>query len=867
MFNQDPRWLIPAVYLASDRLFYHQLQQHRAKGTSSVAPKEEEKKVIALAAKDYQFYFGGRLRKEDIESNAEYWSEHLEKIGSLGILQQLSDDFLLWQGDCFEVRRERMEAWIMLCSVVDPAWIIASAYAKLFKQKVLSENELIATFVGRQCPFAFPNERNNNEFADNHIHFNGHGYSSLSMLSFLDDNTKLKEDMTWPYREEYTLCESGLIEKSQLDNYFSSYISCLLPSIYPKIANMGNITDSSMRLDYDSLNDHSTSSKATLSKLIRQNYCEPANIQQSLLYVAMQQDTRTHQRWMLLCCGLIIENEDPTYHSCLSNLIRASNILRNYMVVSAVGLGQFVEYFRSPARIFDKETFDQEATSYDFNPNISREYRVSPGMILSNKQSEKIYHYGLKDFYSSHEKQHKSEQAHLVVHFSRSFPKEKKKQTYHKMQDKLRRNLLKQIRKLEQFHTSATMEATPYSHDDTDDIHHIDLRKLIRGYDVAGNENEFPIEVFAPVLRVLRAAKYSGGGAMTTRLQRPFITVHSGEDYSHLLSGLRAIDEAVEFCQLREGDRLGHGLALGIDVNFWAKRQKRAYLTAGQHLDNLVWAYYQAVQLSQYTVEHIPIMHELRDKIHHWSQLLYKEICTPNQLYKAWLLRRNWPDYNDMHPEVANYSEWVPDSKLLESEEQHERNTLNSKEYTEKTSAKQLWERYLNSEIEENEAFNRIISINCQPDIGESFFASPNENEDVISLGEIRLYEAIQDFMMEKYSRRGLVIEACPTSNIYIGRFEKYHEHPIFRWNPPHPDWLKPGEKFNRYGLRSGPLTVCVNTDDSALMPTTIANEHRIIRETAIQCYGIGTLMADVWINSIRQTGVDIFKTNHLSQR
>lgn len=119
---------------------------------------------------------------------------------------------------------------------------------------------------------------------------------------------------------------------------------------------------------------------------------------------------------------------------------------------------------------------------------------------------------------------------------------------------------------------------------------------------------------------------------------------------------------------------------------------------------------------------------------------------------------------------------------------------------------------------------------------------------------------------MEKYSRLGIVIEACPTSNIYIGRFEKYHEHPLFRWNPPQPEWLKPGEKFNRYGLRSGPLAICINTDDSALMPTTIANEHRVMRETAIQYYGIGSLMADLWINSIRQKGVDIFNTNHLSQ-
>ncbi|WP_204265772.1 hypothetical protein, partial [Escherichia coli] len=77
-------------------------------------------------------------------------------------------------------------------------------------------------------------------------------------------------------------------------------------------------------------------------------------------------------------------------------------------------------------------------------------------------------------------------------------------------------------------------------------------------------------------------------------------------------------------------------------------------LTAGQYLDNLVWAYHQAVQLSQYTVEHIPVIHEMRDKIHRWSQLLYNDIFTPDLLYRAWLLRRNWPDYEAMLPDTVN---------------------------------------------------------------------------------------------------------------------------------------------------------------------------------------------------------------------
>jgi len=120
--------------------------------------------------------------------------------------------------------------------------------------------------------------------------------------------------------------------------------------------------------------------------------------------------------------------------------------------------------------------------------------------------------------------------------------------------------------------------------------------------------------------------------------------------------------------------------------------------------------------------------------------------------------------------------------------------------------------------------------------------------------------------MMEKYSKNGIVIEACPTSNLYIGRFKKYYEHPIFRWNPPNSDWLKNGEKFNLYGLRRGAIPVCVNTDDSALMPTTIANEHRILKETAINHYEVGACLAEEWIDRIRQKGVDVFLDNHLRQ-
>ncbi|MDM3814237.1 hypothetical protein O9501_18730, partial [Proteus mirabilis] len=75
-----------------------------------------------------------------------------------------------------------------------------------------------------------------------------------------------------------------------------------------------------------------------------------------------------------------------------------------------------------------------------------------------------------------------------------------------------------------------------------------------RGFDVAGNENYLPIEVFSPALRLLRSGLYSSTNEFAPRIARPLLTIHAGEDYGHLLSGIRCIDEAVSFCFIEAND-------------------------------------------------------------------------------------------------------------------------------------------------------------------------------------------------------------------------------------------------------------------------------------------------------------------------
>ena len=70
--------------------------------------------------------------------------------------------------------------------------------------------------------------------------------------------------------------------------------------------------------------------------------------------------------------------------------------------------------------------------------------------------------------------------------------------------------------------------------------------------------------------------------------------------------------------------------------------------------------------------------------------------------------------------------------------------------------------------------------------------------------------------------QKGISIECNPSSNVLIGTFDKYEDHPIFR--------------FNNYGLSAlknenlnTQLQVSVNTDDLGIFDTLLENEYDIL--------------------------------------
>ncbi len=130
--------------------------------------------------------------------------------------------------------------------------------------------------------------------------------------------------------------------------------------------------------------------------------------------------------------------------------------------------------------------------------------------------------------------------------------------------------MAKDVERLKKIFSSVDLQQVAISSGAGEPDVEVNLLNMVRGVDVAGNENALPIEVFSPAIRVLRHAHYEPERNLNSRLKRFHLSIHAGEDYSHLVSGLRLIDETVQFCNMQTGDRLGHALALGVDAPTWA---------------------------------------------------------------------------------------------------------------------------------------------------------------------------------------------------------------------------------------------------------------------------------------------------------
>lgn len=302
-----------------------------------------------------------------------------------------------------------------------------------------------------------------------------------------------------------------------------------------------------------------------------------------------------------------------------------------------------------------------------------------------------------------------------------------------------------------------------------------------------------------------------------------------GEDYRHIVSGLRHIDEVIERFNYKPGDRLGHALALGRDIRGWVQDTEVVAMPVQEHMENLLWIW----GLSVNEEIDIPVqLEKLEEKILLCAEKIYKNISgiTVRLLYQAYETK-----FSSKH------------RKLLR-ELQNEEDALSEMPYNSphKRNAKlHTYCKMINADCAGYEGLwtlERLVSTIYCP----VFEERGNQVEMVpVKESESVLYERLQEYLQKKVAGRGIYIETNPTSNLNVGNIKNLLEHPIFCLSP-----LK-----QMSGQQQG-ILLMINSDDPAVFNTNVENEFAYVYY-ALEHAGCAKEDILYWIDKIRKNGMD----------
>lgn len=768
----------------------------------------------------------------------------------LDALHDLAEEFLYIDGDRVSARPERLLDYAKLIAEVEPALLIGSLLAERLETGELTAASLHA-LLDVQCPLGLPRHLVGEVHADNHVHLGGVTSVGHALMAFATRRVSRVRD--WPLPKAFRAAFEAHWERPM--PVLVGAFGLLFGAIARWAMAGAPVEDTALwrRLSADLHPLVALGITGDLPALLSlQAVAEmegtwAGNTTRTLLTMMARRalDGDWSGAFLLfatLACRLdrLTPGTAVRPRLALIGFVQLTHALRDTMIMHAQGLDAFIEYFRSNARTLEVERYARLRWLVGHH-----EHHADIKTAWVNRQG--LRHYAqeaLNAARTSHQDSHPWQRFHLSFHFVRQEPTRAAvadDRLRHRQRRLAIRNDAMELRRqllIPDFHaSSATFGSRPVR---------MELTSRIRSFDVAGNENNEPIELFAPALRWLRdkpLVQFDGGDRLAARRS---LSIHAGEDFDHIVGGLRHLDETVNFCNLGPGDRIGHALALGLTPTVWAERQGRAFVPLEAHFDNLIWLWHHATTLSRGLAAAGGVLPGLERRIAFYARRLGIVNREPEIHYRAWRWRQNCPITAPVwaaNPQVTDARYWAPDAAALG--EPHDPTHREFMDY--------LFQRRTNRKA--------VIAVT----LGED--GAPEDERDCFGPQDLDFVEALQDHLMTKYDERGIIIEACPSSNVFIGRIADVSEHPCLRWHPPRPDLLQPGAIFNRFGLRRGPVKLCLNTDDPGVFPTTIATEHRLVSEAARERFVLSQWEADTWIGDLRRTGVAIFQQVHAQVR
>lgn len=340
------------------------------------------------------------------------------------------------------------------------------------------------------------------------------------------------------------------------------------------------------------------------------------------------------------------------------------------------------------------------------------------------------------------------------------------------------------------------------------------FRALVQAVDGASNELHAPPEPFAPAFRHARAAGIR------------WATFHVGEDFRHLASGIRAVQEALTFLDLGAGDRIGHGTALGIDPGLWLDRAApRLMISALDLLDDAVFAHRALAEIGGFERD----LAKLDTIIAEHSSRLYGAASGPVVLERAWRLRSlDAIEVRNVEREIARHGRSVDAATVAEEA------AFLAQTVVDPARAREL--RLISERVRDaGEAYaifsrrHALAATECDRHV-----------EVDAKLVSAPAFAALQDHVLRDLCERGVAIETLPTSNLRISFYETLEEHHVFRW-------LGLAEPM----LVNRPVVV-VGSDDPGIFATSLKNEYAALGSVLTSRFALSASEASVHLHRLR---------------
>lgn len=704
---------------------------------------EDVKMSLMLAERESDVHVPDHHYRLGVEKTFENIS-HLGELFTVG-LSEMADEYLSWENNTVYVNAERQNQWQLLLTYMPPLIMVS---ARIWKERPpcgMSTVEYISNYIIPNLRFtAIPSphirqleelREREHGLCDLHMHLNGTLETDTTWQDFL-----LHPDRV--YMELKVAADTGKVKEQYLQ--LSPYIK---PLAFRRLLQVARVLRSVLCESLVS-GEHGIGEELTLSVLLKQ------------LSIADKKEPDSHHPMAYLVgkdCNPICM-EAMLYVMVLEHLCRnnaddyTASLFHYYLLI----LGHTNKMLVQQPDSFGFEEF-QKYTMNGFREHSEKEYRRRFLQIAGNKlgnirllegrfspkdsllKSEGLIDritIGWRELVRQRQNQGLGDgiklELKLVAHLIKRPDTKPDEYVRHKW---LRREIMHK----------ATILAQLKKRNDN-------YSKMLVGIDAAASEFDAPPEVFAPAYRYLREHGYK------------HFTYHAGEDFFHVLSGLRAIYEAIIFLDLKRGDRIGHASATGIPIELWRDNiGEKMLIRQGEYLDDLLFAYH--------LIEH-------SNNQHLNNRLPYLELTINNFSYEV-------------------YGEHIPLRLLIESWLYRYKNPEADYNGTSVKSDRDIPLKYFlfYHWKETRDRYDKIIEI-------ETFGAFAKDE-----LVELQL------MLLEYMFHHEIVIETLPTSNVVIGVHRDYTTYHLYNWL----EWRKQGKLVP---------PIVVGTDDAGIFATNIYNEY-----------------------------------------